>query len=314
MSRRSGSAIVLVITLLAGFVAGLWVGRPDPAPQVSAVSAVKRGPEPRLPGEVPAVDSPRQIVLPLDRYLESSAQASVVRRATVRLGAGCLRRFGLPPLVTGDSAEAGSGSLLGGNDRRYGLLDPTHIAKHGYGFPHVGEPQPGQRSRTNRPPSSEQITVWLGRGPSQLRGQQVPEGGCAGEAERRLARGALPASLKLPELLMSEAYKLSERDSRVSRAFQAWSACMRRQGFQYRTTLDVMDDVRWEDAVFSALEARTAFADVACKKETNVAGIWLAVETAYQLQAIAARSTELAAVAVALSARERNASELLAGR
>jgi hypothetical protein len=97
----------------------------------------------------------------------------------------------------------------------------------------------------------------------------------------------------------------------VKEAFTAWSSCMRRGGFFYPDPLSVGNDAAFGDRKAMALEIRTATADVACKRETKVAGVWLAVETAYQRRLLPEHSTEFAAVQQLIQTRAINATAAL---
>ncbi len=97
------------------------------------------------------------------------------------------------------------------------------------------------------------------------------------------------------EEFSAEGYARSEQDARVQDAFDGWSDCMAAAGFQYGDPWEANDDPQWypsEDqtsgtARVTDLQIATATADVQCKQDVNLAGIWLAVETAYQLELIA---------------------------
>lgn len=61
---------------------------------------------------------------------------------------------------------------------------------------------------------------------------------------------------------------------------------MTAKGYDYRTPLDPPHDPRFAGGL-PAAEIATATADVACKKQANVVGVWFAVESAYQKRLVA---------------------------
>ncbi|TVL88009.1 hypothetical protein CD790_32180 [Streptomyces sp. SAJ15] len=66
-------------------------------------------------------------------------------------------------------------------------------------------------------------------------------------------------------------------------------------------------DVFLNTAKPGQLEIRTAVADVECKRQTNVIGVWVAVETAYQKVAIRVGGEKLRQVRQSLLVELRNA-------
>ena len=142
-----------------------------------------------------------------------------------------------------------------------------------------------------------------GNGPSVPSG--VPEGGCQGEAQRRLAL-VDPSTQKavdegLAERLSLETFQRSQDQPDVLDAFADWASCMRTKGHQYKKPLDPPADPKFKRAG-SAEERRTAVDDVACKQSTNLIGRWYSVESAYQAELIENHQTELTALARAAAA------------
>lgn len=141
-------------------------------------------------------------------------------------------------------------------------------------------------------------------------GKAIPEGGCIGQAQREV-EGAAAGSTVTNELGYA-AWEASNTDSRVLAGFSEWSRCMATAGFDYKTPMDANNDQRWAGPKASSEEIAVAVADVKCKKVTNLVGIRLAVDTAYQLRAIAANSEKLQSLRVALDRQGSNAAAVLA--
>jgi hypothetical protein len=263
-------------------------------------------------GVIGEVRSYTDISMPLDAYLVSSEQETTLLRALDLFTAECARRFGVTGLPMSETAW--NRELIVG--RRYGLIDPADARQWGYNVPPrlAGVTEAKDEAGGNVwNPTDEEFVVVRGRdrytGESRegvvVDGQSVPAGGCAGEAERRLHEGAPAVNLRVGEDLRAESYSLAESDSRVRAATDRWSECMRRSGYDY-ADIWAPNDRAWPDPVDSE-EIATATADVRCKQESNLAGVWLAVETAYQLRIIDERAEELDEVKKAIETRLRNA-------
>src|SRR5262249_34663169 len=127
--------------------------------------------------------------------------------------------------------------------------------------------------------------------PLDANGHPLPDDGCIGEAGRQL-RGTSPnQDWTYAENLATDAHRRSENDSRVLAAMSAWSTCMKGKGYRYARSGDP-NNQNWPEPPGPA-EIAVATADVACKLQTNLVGIWFAVETAYQLRAIDQNASQL---------------------
>lgn len=278
---------------------------------VAALGGCVSGPhasagEPTL-GEIPVVRDARDIVLPFDSYLSGIREWNVPDRAINILGRDCMRRFGLDwPVV--ESTPPNSDALV--YRRRYGLFDPDHAATYGYNA--AGSSHGAWQPIKDRDPTSEEAAVWAGLGLRAVGGQNVPEGGCAGEAIRTLEVGK-PAPEINPEQLAFESKARAEQDSRVVSAIAAWSDCMEGRGFPYDTPSEANNDPRWSGGAATPSEIETASADVACKKEVNLIAIWLAVETAYQSRLIEENFIQLEELKRYQESVAANAARVVAG-
>ncbi|MEV5959832.1 hypothetical protein AB0M11_39885 [Streptomyces sp. NPDC051987] len=169
---------------------------------------------------------------------------------------------------------------------------------------HTGYRDRAAAQRPVRPPSGPpargQLLVALAGSTSRARitapattihGRRVPPGGCIGRAQRAIAGHADPSTVfsdaGLTVDIRLDAYFKTASDSRVRAVFSAWSACMTARGFHYATPLDAAKDKRWNaDRPPSRLELDTAAADVACKYQHNVGGVFHAVEVAFETAAL----------------------------
>ena len=234
---------------------------PEPLPEVTADRTVT---------------SARDIALPFDEYALSNAEDARSMRAYHHLLAACSRRFG----VTLTMPVGINPGVDHTNARRYGIVDATLAATQGYGAASVPDPPRWL------PPEAE-LRVLDGvptndpNPPRDGSGNTLPGGGCTAEAERRLG-GPAPFST---ERMEGSANQQSERHPRVQAAFRAWSACMAERGHDYGSPWEP-NDQDWPDPA-GPQEIATATDDLACRTSSQLAGTWLAVESALQERLIA---------------------------
>jgi hypothetical protein len=268
--------------------------------------------EPRI-GEVARIRSVDQLELPLDAYQLNDEQRRTVRQAIAVLTAECMHRHGLEPVP--ESLPASGQPKLRPNERRYGLLDAVQAARSGY---HVGTGNPTKNSGSSPSsnqsvPSAGQLAVAYGGGPNVIDGRPIPAGGCYGEARRTLSAPVASVDPDSAQQFAQQSFELSRRDSRVGNAFAAWSACMGRSNLVYADPLGVGNDPSFSGPVATSAEKRTATIDVACKQETNVAGVWLAVESAYQQRVLAQNPGQFAAIKSFISTEVSSATRAIKG-
>lgn len=284
--KRAGAALTAVMSLAA-------CGSSEPEPEVD-LSRV--------------ISSYSEVVLPLDAYGASNRGIALEVHANSILVRDCMARFGLDWAIipAPDSDESD-------HDSRYGILDPDRVERYGYHKP----PSPSLPDGFEEPTISPvQDRVLTGAGGS-LNGLDIPPGGCAGEANRKLGEG-VPAGAEqagAPGLVLrlgAEAYDRAENDSRVRAVWQQWSDCMRERGYEYGGPWDAHDDPRWGGETASTEEIVAASADLACRQSTNLVGVWYAVEYAYQERLISENAEALRAAKLAADARAENVAAVLA--
>ncbi|WP_447008098.1 hypothetical protein ACRAKI_17140 [Saccharothrix isguenensis] len=213
--------------------------------------------------------------------MPSAEKDEVVGRAALVLTDACARRFGVRYTVRAVEQPG----ILDGADRRYGVVDVDEAARSGYARPR-GDVDGVEQWR----PSEREYEVVTGRtfagGPTAVRaadGAPVPAGGCAEDAWRRL-RGDDDELVSLVDGVLREAWTHSRADSRARAAETSWVECMKAAGHDF--------DHRWDaaESVGTATpEEQRAMAqlDATCARRVNYVGIWHAVDSAYQLRAIA---------------------------
>ncbi len=256
-----------------------------------------------LAGCAAAVEPVQTISLPLDEYRLSPAEAGRVARAHRRLLAQCMEPFGL----TVPEPASAQGETMGLNERRYGITNATHASDSGYRLPRPpGEPT----ARAMPSPHPDLTDVMSGRGERVIHGNTVPEGGCYGEARRRLHAHAPEApDMFVAQRLDMDSLRVSKEDEMVQAAVARWSRCMRDKGYDYADPFRAAGDPAFRGPV-TPYEIETALADIACKDGTDLVRVWSAVETRRQRPVIEQHRAALEAIRRAHDSELAVASEL----
>ncbi|MCJ1679298.1 hypothetical protein MTF65_18515 [Streptomyces sp. APSN-46.1] len=283
--------------------------------------------EPEL-GPVAVDPATASIALPMDAYTDTEAEAVRMGRVQEGLVSRCMARYGF----TYEGTPAAPPGGAAGEDRHrylFGLADPAYAAAHGYDKGAGGE----RRAKPPAPPLSDSAYAVMhgeqrGAGPGgrvpdarteeeaagtdsgiEAGGRKVPAGGCGREAYRKLyAPTKDSVDLLFAFGLASEAHDRSKRDSRVVEVLAKWSACMDKTGYTgIKSPYDVVEKLGLADDKGGTKAVAAATADVACKREVNLVGVWAAVEKAYQ-----ERLVEEHAETLALYERQRDARFALA--
>jgi len=274
---RSRWLVGAVTAVVAAAVAAATAGCGGPA-------AAARNPD--QPDQMPRLLRSADLRLPLDDYYLSVAEGQRLARAGRALLNQCVRGFGFD-YTAPDPVRTGPRTWT---ERRYGLTDPAQAAGGYWAADRVTAATSGRPANTSTAAEGDVVT---GRGAQVVRGRRVPAGGCADEAQRRLAAGSpAGADQTLAQRLGSDTFFGSQRDPRVRAVFSQWSACMRAAGFNYAAPLDPPGDARFQRAV-SPVEIATARADVACKQRTNLVGVWFTVEADQQRPLVEANRAAL---------------------
>ncbi len=271
MKRSSVQQLAATMALLALGCGGCSSGGSGPADPVS---------EPQV-ADVRVITQESQIRLPFDAYNLTVEQRVQYDRANYLLTKQCMERFGVPfteplqnPTVYNDM----------NNDRLFGLFNIQVARQYGFQAPPDPKAAAAERQYHWNPSPAEQAVLGSADSPNSQfedqNGDPVPEGGCAGEALRRL-------SFFVPSTSPVDSHELYTRaiaDSRTQAAFQSWSKCMASRGFDYESPIDIFEK-SWNRPV-TPVEVDTAVAHVQCAKSTNMVGIWVSVLSAYQDRAI----------------------------
>jgi len=266
--------------------------------------------EPEL-GALPRIESYDDVVFPLDSYHLSPEQRVALARADDILVRDCMRRYGfdfeLPVRTVNPELE---------KNRVIGVVDADEAARFGYKPAWFAEHtrRVSEAKSKQEKWSPEMMDVLYGDGPSRVNGVDVPVGGCNAEARQRLGRGTAggPGDENFVLLLEWMSGELARKDSRLQAAFANWSDCMREAGYDYQDPWQANGDRAFADEKASAHEIAVATADVACRDEHNVNGIWVAVRSAYQNRLIEANAEALRRHGSAMAEQVQPATDVLA--
>lgn len=242
-------------------------------------SAVRSG---DAPGRSPVhrLDDSKALELPLDAYLLTTPDLETLSKGRDALVQRCLAAIGAP------SAPAPRGGVkIETNERRYGLADAELAKAHGYHLPDGDQPVEDYPS----------AAIALIRGEvTTYNGKPVPEGGCAGEAQRELHDTEMQRALSPVQQLNMESYVKSQKDPAVTEVSEKWSKCMNESGHRYPDPIAAINDQEFASGAPSNHEKAVALADVLCKRKVNLIGVWSDVESAYQRSLIKSKSSILA--------------------
>ncbi|MGW6980003.1 hypothetical protein ACWGE1_11230 [Streptomyces sp. NPDC054932] len=285
--------------------------RPAAAPAAALLTAVlltgcagsggAGGGEPEL-GPVEVNPATAALSLPMDAYTDTEAERIRMGQVQQALVSRCMARYGF----TYEGVRSAEAPGAGTEDRHrylFGLADPQFAAAHGYdksagsGTPTkprapelsdsayvvMNGEQPGSQGGRIPDANTEEEAATVDSGLTAA-GQKVPAGGCGREGYRKLyAPTRDSVDLLFTFGLASEAHDRSRQDSRVVGALKKWSSCMDKSGYAgIESPYDVVEKLGLENDRGGPKAVTAAKADVACKREVNLVGIWGAVEKAYQ--------------------------------
>lgn len=242
--------------------------------------------DPSRPGAVINVpmqklNDSKELRLPLDEYLLSAEDLRTVLRARGVILTDCMKKLG----VQYDDAAGVNPVNLTNNERRYGLADAAEAEHSGYRKQGMEHPPPKDLS-------PEELQLLNGTGDAS-RSAQVPKGGCVGEVQRRMPEQAAQGYFGKAQDLSVRSYVQSQKDPAVLAVNKKWSSCMKEAGYEYPDPISAINDPAFKTPEPGKVEMGVALADVRCKREENVIGVWSTVESAYQKALISESADDL---------------------
>lgn len=265
-------------------------------------------PSPTVPFD--AAD-PATWVLPIEGYLPSDSERKQISQARKALAGDCMKRFGFTWQPAPDLPRLGPKTLV---DWRYGIHDMALAEERGY-KPAAAEQEAYDQAvevgAVDGGSDTGPDTQVLEGGARKVGGKSVPEGGCLGEADRKVSADAFNTTVA--QTISNESFAESQQRPEVMKAFQTWSSCMKASGFAYERPLDASDDPRFGSQDVTPLEIRTATADITCRGKSDVAKIWFDAEVAVQHEKIEGQAEQLNKERESLDEAVKQAADVVAG-
>ncbi|KOV70375.1 hypothetical protein ADL00_09105 [Streptomyces sp. AS58] len=269
------------------------------------------------PSRVPEIKSAEIPALPIEGYLVSQKEKDQILRASRTLAKGCMARYGFDfswNAASGRKSEPDDNAA--NRSRRYGIVDHAMASELGYGNAAV-EVEDTSGDSSSAQMSEAASRVFLGNSDpllkvakdAEVNGIKIPEGGCSGEAKRKVGNGL---SNRTANDINLASFQVSLNDGQVKTAMKEWSDCMKRSGYDYASPLDPLKTMGMRAP--TPEEKATAAADVQCKYETNLIGIWNAVETEIQKAMIGNKEEILENGRRETDRSLRNAADVLSGK
>ncbi len=263
---------------------------------------------------IPPANSAVTVALPLDSYEEVAVQEQdALAAAGDLLTQRCMTAAGFSyPAAASPGRGAANVQFI--EDANYGVASLSQAETYGYGQagqnlpPGVLGALPGFVSQLSKH-GSAWTSALLGFVPgARVGGPQHT--GCLQAADTELygKLGGNPDPDPVPGIA-GEAAQWTQSDPHVLAVDRAWSACMARSGFNYKSPMQAAFG-NWPSTPTPA-EIATATADVRCKTQTNLVNTWLTVEAAYQAALIGQNLTSLSQLQTTFGALERRAELLL---
>lgn len=271
---------------------------------------------------VPRITDASQITLPLDIYVPSSQEVQTLRHGVYAAIDACMAGFGFtydaPLWYLGESGMFPMENGRISHDLLYGLLDMAQAQRSGY-HPNL-IPAEEERAQAEQDWQQEYDRLFshshaylnvMGAefGGGTYAGRTIPEGGCFGEGQRQV-QGSDIELVRLFDTLGGQSWQAASEDGRVQAVFEKWSVCMSKAGFNYDTPWTANNEAGGPDVTDA--EIAIAVADVRCKQQTNVVGVYAAVDGAYQRVLIDKYAVELGDAKTAFDSAVDKAETLIA--
>ena len=283
--RNTGRAAAGLVALL------LTTGCSNQAP---------RPPAPAL-GPIPEITSVDAISLPIDSYIPTSTQFLALQKGTDVASARCMHSYGLPyhpPIMEGFADFARQNKA---RTALYGFFDLSTARSKGYDT----ELDSPDDTSNEVPYTTTEMGVLHGQSTSgttvaTFMGKKVPAGGCRQQGIDAIGG---PPPIPTAEALPEGGPKVPSDDPHMKAVNARWAACMKGKGFIYPNPWAAYTSPKWTTPAagssprqppHTSEEIATATADVECKLSTNLVGVAVAVEIAYDRQYIEAHTAQLA--------------------
>ncbi|MEU9298426.1 hypothetical protein [Streptomyces sp. NPDC048266] len=255
------------------------------------------------------------IVLPVSAYFLTPEQQALVDTAHSTLASDCMKRFGFNwPVTKAEPVKAVS--------RRYGVVSEKVAAEHGYHMiPSVGGDQHAEGAVSGGaklPP--EAYMVYGAKGGKagaggDYQGKDIPEGGCVGEASRKLGLDKVQDPQKGKIGLLSidfSSFAQAQKMPEFTKVQDEWVSCMKKAGYRHTAFLQPAEKYAAQGNFATPQEKVVAKADVNCKQATKLPTVLLSLETKIQNDYIEQNAVGFAEIKNDQGAVIKSANEALA--
>lgn len=298
-SVRAAAASVLVGGLGLAGCTGAEVSPPPPSSQGSTPSGAGPSATDRPTSSPTATTRAREepvLNSPLQAYRLTPSEFATVTYARSVVVGQCMQRFGFVypgedlPSFSDHVQETVRGERSG-LSRVYGITSREDAERHGYQTAGFGaEDLPSSDSDayefvltgTRSVDGVEQGggNTKRGESPGEIDGQEVPAGGCVGEADAALADDPDISVYGLGHTLWIEGGAQLRASTEYQDAVADWVACMAADGHRVTDPLEDQGDIRAAQAARQesgsadapAAEIRLALADIDCKERPDLVG------------------------------------------
>jgi len=281
-TSRGRTAVAVLLCGCAGLAATACSAGSSAKQPATGVTAPSVGKPPMAPSIAAALA--RQAFTPYAELGDAASDGLAPNEATSSLGAACLTDAGYPN-DTGDlPGGVQVGDALTGTTAfgQWGYVGTTRAAQDGFGPGGLGAPGPSDLS--------DAAQAAIGRCSTIMENFAVAQ-----------EHSSLAGIQTLGQAIRSDDFK----DPSIARATKAWSACMARNGYDYATPNELINSafnvLRAASQAGTSLTAAQkaaqiagAEADAACTQSTDLAGIYFAVQAAYEQQVVDANQQQLA--------------------
>jgi len=304
MTKSIAKSVAALAVMIA--VAGCGVSRPG-----TKAVLVPLGP-------ISVITSVDQITRPIDAYVPTVTDINKLTKGMDIVQARCMKGFNLP--YQSEEIDGLAQDVLDYIARTplYGYFGTDTQLDKGYDM--MRNPSAADNSA-----SVPQVAVNVFNGKNSAgtlitsyQGKKVPPGGCQGAGAA--AVGGFPP-MPTTEVLPDGGPRTPASDPRLVAIYAKWAQCMKTKGYGYSTPMAAFLDPQWQphsaaefqDYTVSPVQIATVTADLDCKKSTNLIGVAIAVESAYDNQYIKSHKTQLAKFQMQLDARVAKAEQIIAG-
>lgn len=262
-------------------------------------------------GNISVIRSPDEVKRQIEYWLPTDAQVDAIKNAADAATRMCIAGFGiqLPKNLTQPSSTGSQ--YFREQSPEYGYFAPESVQQKGYDRIVVVSPTSATSSPitdmllSGRDASAAVVTEYAGK--------KVPPGGCINVGIR--ATGGAPPDAASTQGLPAGGPKIPQNEPHLVSVYASWSACMKTKGLTYATPMDAYLNPKWVvdngPSKHSSDEIGTAQADMECKESTNLVGVAVAVENAYDTNYITSHHADLLKAKRDLDLRVNNADALI---